>query len=144
MTDAERLALIDALNAEYAAVYAYGVIDAYASTERDRLVTQYTAAHRARRDSTVEALTAAGTTAPPPDAAYTAPFPIDDPIPAANLAVTVETDCAVAWRSVVERADTELVRWMGIEALTESALRQATWQAILGAAPPTVAFPGMA
>ncbi|MEV6429683.1 ferritin-like domain-containing protein [Nocardia sp. NPDC051463] len=143
MTDAERLALIDALNAEYAAVYAYGVIDAYASTERDRLVTQYTAAHRARRDSTVEALTAAGT-APPSDAAYTVPFPVDDPIPAANLAVTVETDCATAWRCVVERADTEPVRRLGIEALTESAMRQAAWQAILGANPPTVAFPGMA
>ncbi|MFD0364378.1 ferritin-like domain-containing protein [Nocardia sp. GCM10030253] len=144
MTDAERLALLDALNAEYAAVYAYGVIDAYASTERDRLVTQYTAAHRARRDSTIDALTAAGATAPPPNAAYTAPFPVDDPIPAANLAVTVETDCTVAWRSVVERADTEPVRRTGIEALTECALRLATWQSILGADPPTVAFPGKA
>jgi aspartate/methionine/tyrosine aminotransferase len=142
MTDAERQALLDALNAEYAAVYAYGVIDAFASTERDPLVTQYTAAHRARRDSTIETLAAAGGTVPPPDAAYTAPFPVDDPIPAANFAVTVETDCTVAWRSVVERAGTEVVRRIGIEALTECALRVAGWQAILGTNPPTVAFPG--
>jgi hypothetical protein len=142
MTDAERQALIGALNAEYAAVYAYGVIGAYASPERGLLITQYTAAHRARRDSTVDALTAAGATAPPPDAAYTTPFPVDDPIPAAHLAVTVETDCSAAWRSVVEHADTEPVRRMGIDALTESALRLATWQSILGTNPPTVAFPG--
>ncbi|MEV0292845.1 ferritin-like domain-containing protein [Nocardia sp. NPDC050710] len=142
MTDAERQALLDALNAEYAAVYAYGVIAAYAAPERTRLVAQHTAAHRARRDATIEALSAAEITVPAPDAAYTTPFPVDDPIPAAELAVTVENDTAVAWRAVVERAETEPLRRLGIDALTESALRQATWQTILGANPPTIAFPG--
>ncbi|WP_228002723.1 ferritin-like domain-containing protein [Nocardia australiensis] len=142
MTDAERRALLDALNAEYAAVYAYGVIGAYASHERDRIISQYSAAHRSRRDSTVDALAAAGAAVPPSDAAYTTPFPVDDPIPAAHLAVTVESDCAAAWRSVVERAESEPVRRTGIDALTESAVRLATWQSILGTNPPTVAFPG--
>lgn len=142
MTDTERQALLDALRAEYGAVYAYGVIAAYASAERGRLVAESTAAHRARRDATIDALTAAGVTAPPPDAAYTMPFPVNDPIPAARLAATVETDTAVAWRSVVERADTENVRRMGVDALTESAVRLATWQSILGTNPPTTAFPG--
>ncbi|GAA5083274.1 ferritin-like domain-containing protein [Nocardia iowensis] len=144
MTEAEREALLDALHAEYGAVYAYGVIAAYASPERGRLVAENTAAHRARRDTTIDALTSGGATVPPPDAAYTVPFPVNDPIPAAQLAVTVETDTAVAWRSVVERADSEPLRRMGIEALTESAVRLATWQAILGTNPPTVAFPGKA
>ncbi|MFD6156601.1 ferritin-like domain-containing protein [Nocardia sp. NPDC060256] len=144
MTDAERQALLDALRAEYGAVYAYGVIAAYASPERGRLVAENTAAHRARRDATIDALTAAGVTAPPSDAAYTVPFPVNDPIPAAHLAATVETDTAVAWRSVVERGDSEPVRRMGVEALTESAVRLATWQSILGTNPPTIAFPGKA
>ncbi|MEU7138474.1 ferritin-like domain-containing protein [Nocardia sp. NPDC046473] len=144
MTDAERQALLDALRAEYGAVYAYGVIAAYASSERGRLVAENTAAHRARRDATIDALTAAGVTAPPSDAAYTVPFPVNDPIPAAHLAATVETDTAVTWRSVVERADSESVRRMGVEALTESAVRLATWQSILGTNPPTIAFPGKA
>ncbi|MFE9576038.1 ferritin-like domain-containing protein [Nocardia sp. NPDC006044] len=144
MTDSERQALLDALRAEYGAVYAYGVIAAYASAERGRLVAESTAAHRARRDATIDALTAAGVTAPPPDAAYTMPFPVNDPIPAARLAATVETDTAVAWRSVVERGDTENVRRMGVDALTESAVRLATWQSILGTDPPTIAFPGKA
>lgn len=144
MTDAERRALLDALNAEYAAVYAYGVIGAYASPERTRLVATAAAAHRARRDSTVDALTAAGITSPAPDPAYTTPFPVDDPIPAARLAVVVETDAAGAWRAVVERAESDDLRGLGIDGLTESAVRLATWQAILGANPPTVAFPGKA
>ncbi|MET7767497.1 ferritin-like domain-containing protein [Nocardia sp. NPDC005366] len=144
MTDAERRAMLDALAAEHAAVYAYGVIAAYASPERTRLVAEDTAAHRARRDATVEALKAAGVTAPAPEAAYTTPFPVDDPIPAARLAVTVENDAAVAWRAVVEHADSESARGIGVDALTECALRLATWQAILGANPPTIAFPGRA
>jgi aspartate/methionine/tyrosine aminotransferase len=144
MTEAERQALLDALRAEYTAVYAYGVIAAYASAERTRLVAQDTAAHRARRDTTIDALKAAGVVVPPPDAAYTTPSPVNDPIPAANLAVTVETDTAVAWRSVVENGNSEPIRRMGVDALTECALRLATWQSILGANPPTVAFPGKA
>lgn len=144
MTETERQALLDALRAEYAAVYAYGVIAAYAAAERSRLVAQDTAAHRARRDATIDALTAAGVNAPPPDAAYTVPFPVTGPIDAARLAATVESDTAVAWRSVVERADAQPTRRTGIDALTECALRLATWQSILGANPPTVPFPGKA
>ncbi|WP_327119694.1 ferritin-like domain-containing protein [Nocardia sp. NBC_01730] len=144
MTDAERQALLDALNAEYGAVYAYGVIAAYASPERTRLIAEHTAAHRARRDSTADALATSGATVPPPDAAYTVPFPVTDPIPAARLAVTVESDTAVAWRSVVEHGESESVRRTGVDALTEAAVRLALWQSILGADPPTTAFPGKA
>ncbi|MGW4848428.1 ferritin-like domain-containing protein [Nocardia brasiliensis] len=142
MTDAERQALLDALRAEYSAVYAYGVVAAYASRERYRLVAEHTASHRARRDATIDALTAAGVTAPPPDAAYTMPFPVNDPIPAAHLAATVESDTAVAWRAVVEHGTSEALRRMGIDALTECAVRLATWQSILGTDPPTTPFPG--
>ncbi|MEV0027774.1 ferritin-like domain-containing protein [Nocardia sp. NPDC050793] len=142
MTDAERQALLDALAAEYAAVYAYGVVAAFASPERDRLIAENTAAHRARRDTTVDALRAAGTPAPPPEPAYTIPFPVDDPWAAARLAVTVENDAAVAWRAVVEHGESEEIRRTGIDGLTECALRVAAWQAILGANPPTSAFPG--
>jgi aspartate/methionine/tyrosine aminotransferase len=144
MTEDERRALTDALNAEYGAVYAYGVIAAYASPERARLVAEHTAAHRARRDATVDALALGGATVPPPDAAYTVPFPVTDPIPAARLAVTVESDTAVAWRAVVERAASMAIRRAGVDALTEAAVRLATWQSILGADPPTIAFPGKA
>ncbi len=134
--------LTEALNAEYAAVYAYGVIAAYASPERTKMVAEYLAAHRARRDATIDALKATGAAVPAPAAAYTPPFPVDNPIPAANLAVTVESDAAVAWRSVVERATTPDLRRTGIDGLTETAGRLATWQGVLGVNPSTVPFPG--
>ncbi|MFG1795344.1 ferritin-like domain-containing protein [Nocardia sp. NPDC049149] len=142
MNDTERQALLDALHAEYGAVYAYGVIAAYASPERARLVAEHTAAHRARRDTTIDALTASGIDAPAQNAAYTVPFPVTDPIPAAKLAAIVESDCAVAWRAVVEHGAAETLRGMGVDALTEAAVRLATWQSILGTNPPTIAFPG--
>ena len=138
----DQQALLDALNAEYTAVYAYGLIAAYASPERAKVVAEFTAAHRARRDATVDALKEAGASVPAPAAAYTPPFPVDDPIPAAKLAVTVETDTAVAWRAVVEHSTTPDRRRIGIEALTECAVRLATWQSILGVNPATTPFPG--
>lgn len=142
MTTTDQQALTDALSAEYAAVYAYGIIAAFANHDRDKLVSEYTAAHRARRDATIGLIESLGAPAPAPDAAYTVPFEVNDPIPAAKLAVVVETDTATAWRSVVERADTPAIRRIGIDALTEAALRLANWQAILGTNPPTIAFPG--
>ncbi|WP_433565703.1 ferritin-like domain-containing protein [Nocardia sp. CA-151230] len=144
MTTTDQQALIDALSAEYAAVYAYGVIAAYANHDRDKLVAEYTASHRARRDATIDTLKASGATVPEPAAAYTSPIPVNDPIPAAKLAITVESDAAAAWRSVVERAGNPDLRRTGIEALTECAVRLATWNSILGTSPATVAFPGRA
>ncbi|MEU6560931.1 ferritin-like domain-containing protein [Nocardia nova] len=142
MSGIDQQVLTQALNAEYSAVYAYGVIAAYASPERTKMVAEYLAAHRARRDATIDALKAAGGTVPAAAAAYAPPFPVDNPIPAAKLAVTVESDGAVAWRSVVERATTPELRRTGIDGLTETASRLAGWQAVLGVNPPTTPFPG--
>ncbi|WP_280299089.1 DUF4439 domain-containing protein [Nocardia neocaledoniensis] len=140
----QRQALQAALDREYAAVYSYGVVAAYANADRARLVAEFSAAHRARRDATVELLEASGSAPAAPAAAYNPPFPVDDPIPAAHLAVAVESDCAAAWYAVVEQASDETVRAAATEALTEAAVRRARWQAILGATPVSTAFPGRA
>ncbi|WP_459547203.1 ferritin-like domain-containing protein [Nocardia sp. X0981] len=142
MSGTEQQALHDALAAEYAAVYAYGLIAAHTDPDRRRMVGQYTGAHRARRDATVDLLTGKGGTAPPAEPAYTVPIPVTDPDSAARLAIVVETDTAVAWRAVAEYARGEAVRRAAIEALTESALRRAAWQTIRGTDPATTAFPG--
>lgn len=60
----EQQALIDALQAEYAAVFAYGLVAAFSNPTRSDLVSANTAAHRARRDATIDALTAADVEAP--------------------------------------------------------------------------------
>ncbi|TJZ81096.1 DUF4439 domain-containing protein [Rhodococcus oryzae] len=138
----EQQALSDALRAEHAAVYAYGLIAAFSNPARIGDITTDAAAHRARRDATIDALTAAGVRAPAADSGYTMPFPVVDPISAIQLAAAVEADTAVAWRSVIERAESEHTRQAAVDALTETALRTANWRAILGTAPPTVPFPG--
>ncbi|MGB3770268.1 MAG: DUF4439 domain-containing protein, partial [Rhodococcus sp. (in: high G+C Gram-positive bacteria)] len=79
---------------------------------------------------------------PQPAAGYTVPFPVTDPVAAARLAARVEEDCATAWRSVIERAESGFTRDTAIVALTESARRDASWRAILGIFPSTVPFPG--
>ncbi|MFZ2528771.1 MAG: ferritin-like domain-containing protein [Rhodococcus sp. (in: high G+C Gram-positive bacteria)] len=138
----EQQALVDALNAEYAAVFGYGIVAAFSNPARGAEVAADTAAHRVRRDATIDALTAANVEPPVAAAGYTVPFPVIDPVTAAQLAVQIETDVAVAWRSVVERAHIEPTRGAAIEALTESALRAARWRTNLGVTPPTVALPG--
>ncbi|MGI5217288.1 ferritin-like domain-containing protein [Nocardia sp. CA-290969] len=142
MSATEQRALAEALTAEYAAVYAYGVIAAHTGADQRRTVAQHTAAHRARRDATVDLLTGQRATVPPPDPAYTAPLPVSDADTAAQLAIIVETDSAVAWRAVVERAETESTRRIAVEALTECAGRRAVWSAARGTEPATTAFPG--
>ncbi|WP_430332084.1 ferritin-like domain-containing protein [Rhodococcus sp. ACT016] len=138
----EQQALIDALRAEYAAIFAYGLVAAFSNPSRADLVSTNTAAHRARRDATIDALTAASVEPPQPEAGYSVPFPVTDPTSAAQLAAQVEADTAVAWRSVIERSQSEHTREVGMTALTEAAVRAANWHAILGVAPPTTAFPG--
>lgn len=138
----EQQALIDALNAEYAAIFAYGLVAAFSNQMRSDLVEANTAAHRARRDATIDALTAANIEVPQPDAGYAVPVQVTDPISAARLAAQAEADTAVAWRSVIERSESEHTREVGVTALSEAAVRGANWRAILGDAPPTTAFPG--
>ncbi|NKY35160.1 ferritin-like domain-containing protein [Nocardia speluncae] len=142
MSGTEQQALADALSAEYATIYAYGLVASHAGADQRGTVAQFTAAHRARRDATVDILSGRRGTVPAPDAAYTMPLAVSDPDTAAQLAIAVETDTAVAWRTVVERAETDNTRRIAIEALTETAGRRAVWQSLRGADPATTAFPG--
>ncbi|AJW39417.1 DUF4439 domain-containing protein [Rhodococcus sp. 06-470-2] len=138
----EQQGLVDALHAEYAAVFAYGVVAAFSNPTRAELVASNTAAHRARRDATIDALQAASVTVPLPDPAYASPFPVTDAISAAQLAAQAEIDTSIAWRSSIERSRSGATRDMAVQALTDAAVRLATWQQILGVSPSSTAFPG--
>ena len=139
---AEQQGLLDALRAEHAAVFAYGIIAAFPNPERATMVGAATAAHRSRRDATIDALTAASVPAPPAEPGYTVPAPVTDPVSAAQLAVVVENETAIAWRSAVERAESEPGRQRAVDALTECAVRLGEWRQVLGVGPPTVPLPG--
>lgn len=141
-TASARPSLIAALEAEHAAVFAYGVIAAFANPARSAQVDADVAAHRAMRDALVDSLKSAGITPPRAAAGYSTPFPVVDPVSAAQLAAQTEFDVAVAWRSVVENGDTPETRSFATDALTATAIRCAVWRSALGIDPWTLAFPG--
>ncbi len=136
-------ALQSALAAEHAAVWAYGLAGAFLAGEPAGQLAEAAAAHRARRDATERALLDAGAQPVPAEPGYRTPEPVTDAASALRLAITVETDAAEAWRSVIERSPSEAdVRRAALDALTEAAVRATRWRATAGDTPLTVTFPG--
>jgi Domain of unknown function (DUF4439) len=141
-SDAAAAALFDAVAAEHATIYGYGIVSAHSSADENDLVSAAMAEHRERREAAIATLTGRSAKAPLPAAGYQLPTPVNTPTDAANLAVRMEEDCAVAWRAAIERATTEQDRTFGVTALTEAAVATARWKQVLGTRPVTVAFPG--
>ena len=100
------------------------------------------AQHRARREAAIALLDARSVATPLPAAGYQLPLEVSDPTQAAQLAVRMEEDAAVAWRAVLEQATTTDDRRVAVTALTESAVLAARWTQVLGGQPVTLAFPG--
>lgn len=142
LSAADQQALTGALQSVYAAIYAYGLVAAYGNPSRATQVASLVAAIRAVRDEAVGMLASAGAPIPREAAGYTVPSPVTDPKSAARLAVRVEEDCAVAWRSALERADAQAVRDLALQALADCAVRAGNWNVALNVEPPTTAFPG--
>ena len=144
----EQQAVADALRAEHAAVYAYGLVDAYAAPQRSAAINEAAAAHRARRDATTSLLRSNGVAPPAAEAGYVIPLPVTDPTTAVALAAEIESETAVVWRSLLERSApqsanaTTGLRSTAVDALADCAVRGAGWRAVLGQSPPTTPFPG--
>ena len=135
-------ALCDALSTEHAVIYGYGMVSAHSDPELNKLVSAAIAEHRHRRDEVMAMLSARSVTAPVAAAGYQLPMPVKNATDAARLAVRMEADTAVAWRAVVEQAQTADDRGFGLTALTQSAVLAARWNKVLGVFPLTTAFPG--
>lgn len=135
-------ALFDAIAAEHATIYGYGMVSAHSPFDRNYLVADAMAEHRALREAAIALLAKRDIAAPLPAAGYHLPMAVDDPASAAQLAITMEQDNAVAWRAVIEQATDEPVRAFAVTALTESAVTAARWRRVIGVSPSTVAFPG--
>jgi Domain of unknown function (DUF4439) len=141
-SDADAGALYDAVATEHAAIYGYGLVSAHSSPDVNGLVSNALAQHRERRDAAIAMLASRSVTAPLAAVGYQPPIPVNNPTDAANLAVQMENDCAVAWRAVVEQAKSGQDRSFGVAALTQCAVMAARWKQVLKAWPLTVAFPG--
>ena len=135
-------ALFDAIATEHATIYGYGLVSAHSTPEVNDLVASSMSEHRLRRESAIAMLDSRSVEAPLPAAGYQLPMEVDNPTDAANLAVRMEEDAAVAWRAVLEQATDEQERAFAVTALTQCAVTAARWSRVLGVSPITVAFPG--
>lgn len=140
--DPAAAALYDTLATEHATIFGYGIVSAHSAPEDNHLVSKAMATHREQRETLLRMLDRRSVTPPQPAPGYQLPLQVDDPADAANLAVRMETDAAVAWRAVVEQTDDAEERAYAVAALTQSATMAARWRHILGLWPVTEPFPG--
>lgn len=131
-----------AVDAENAAVYTYGVLTAFTTGEARVAVATDIAEHRARRDELNTTLVGAGGSARDTAAGYVLPVEVTNSATAARAALDAEQDTAQAYRSLAEHADTEKIRRLAVDGLTECALRAAYWRDASGVKPVTTALPG--
>lgn len=135
-------ALYDAIAVEYGVIYGYGHVSAHSVPDLNNLVSTSIAEHRTRREAAIAIMKGDSVEPPAPAAGYSLPIPVDSPDDAAQLAVRMENDTAVAWRAVLEQSNDADERAFAVTALTEAAVRAARWNLVLGVFPVTDAFPG--
>jgi hypothetical protein len=135
-------ALCAALTTEHAVIYGYGMVSAHCQPDLNTLVSSALNQHRQRRDQAIAMLAGRSVSAPVAAAGYQLPMPVNNPTDAIRLALRMEKDTEVAWRAVIEQAQTPDDRKFGVNALTQSAVLAARWRQVLGDWPITTAFPG--
>ncbi len=135
-------ALCAALTTEHAVIYGYGIVSAHCEPDQNSLVSYSLSQHRQRRDQVIAMLGGRSVKAPVAAEGYQLPMPVNNPTDANRLAARMEKDTEVAWRAVLEQAQTPEDRTFGVTALTQSAVLAARWNQVLGVNPITTAFPG--
>jgi uncharacterized protein DUF4439 len=135
-------ALCAALATEHAVIYGYGIVSAHSPPDINKLVAYAMNQHRERRDRTIVMLAGRSVSTPVAAAGYQLPMPVDNATDAARLAIRMEKDSEVAWRAVIEQAQTPQDRSFGVTALTQSAVLATRWNQVLSIWPITTAFPG--
>ncbi|HWC79191.1 MAG TPA: ferritin-like domain-containing protein [Pseudonocardiaceae bacterium] len=136
-------ALQNALTAENALIWMYGLATAFVTATGSTDLSAGTTEHSARRDATQRLLTDGGVTPDPAAAAYLTPTPVTDSKSAMVVLAVAESEAEVAWRAVLETTDDAELRRTGLSALTDSAVRQTRWRRLSGQSPASVAMPGV-
>jgi hypothetical protein len=131
-------ALQNALAAEQAASYGYGIVGArvpQGSAAQSDAGTDWLAHVRAR-DQLTQLISARGATPTPAAVVYQLPFPVSSAAQARVLAATLEDRVAEAYLGLVALTDAAL-RSLGAEQVRAAALRAEAWRGS------TEAFPGL-
>jgi hypothetical protein len=136
-------ALRSALSAEHAALWVYGLANAFAGEARVRsAIGDAVEQHRRLRDTAERALRDAAQTPPAAQPAYDVGEPVGDQKAAIGLLVKAESDCEIGWRSVLENTEDPALRGTALDGLTTSATRATRWRLTIGQQPAAEPFPG--
>jgi hypothetical protein len=133
--------LADALRAEHAAIFGYGIVGARLSGGSVSAAKRAETAHRKRRDALLERLSGRKQTPPAAEPAYPLPFEVSDGDGALKLAVHLEERTAGVWRAAIS-ATKGKDRQLAVEALIDCAIRASRWRTAAGT-DATVALPGI-
>jgi Domain of unknown function (DUF4439) len=139
----ETAALREALAAEHAAVWGYGVVGAALEVEARPPATAAETTHRDVRDRVTALLEERGADPVPAEGAYSLPFPVLSAVDAAALAVVLEDGVAAAWVRVLDQAADRAVREVAVSCLSSAEARAVSWRGAAGTTPVTTAFPGL-
>ena len=139
----ENAALREALAAEHAAVWGYGVVGSALTVEARPPATTAETAHRDVRDRVTAMLQERGADPVTAEGAYSLPFPVLSDVDAAALAVVLEDGVAGAWVRVLDQAVQREVRELAVGWLTGAEARAVWWRRAAGTVPVTSAFPGL-
>ncbi len=135
-------ALQDALAAEHAALWCYGLAVAFLEPAQADQARADAEDHRMLRGAVEATLAQIGARAVSAQPAYATPEPVLDAASAARLALVAETDALAAWRSVLERTTDRPLRQAALDALTDGTLRCARWRVVTNTPPAIPTFPG--
>jgi hypothetical protein len=141
--ESENTALGEALAAEHAAVWGYGVVGAALGTQAQASAATSEAAHRDVRDQVVALLHGRKADVVDAKGAYTLPFPVLSEVDAAALAVVLENGVAAAWVRVLDQAVERSTRELAVGVLGDAEVRAVGWRAAAGQTPVTSALPGL-
>jgi hypothetical protein len=123
-------ALQEALAAEQAIVYGYGVLGAHLSGTQEAYAMQRLTSHMLRRDKLAAAITADGATPVLARVAYALPFPVDNQASARELGGHLELGAADAAWDLAAAADARSAsRSLAVAWLTDAAVSAEYWGA---------------
>jgi Domain of unknown function (DUF4439) len=139
----ENAALNEALAAEHAAVWGYGVVGAALGAGAASAAAAAETAHRDLRDRVTALLVERKAEAVGAQGGYALPFPVLSEVDAAALAVVLEEGTAAAWVRVLDQSVERSTRELAVEALSAAEVRAVAWRTAAGQTPVTRAFPGL-
>ena len=139
----ENTALGEALAAEHAAVWGYGVVGAALDEKARQPAEDAEAAHRDVRDQVSTLLADRKAEVVDAKGGYALPFPVLSAVDAAALGAVLEDGVTAAWVRVLDQAAERSTRELAVGVLSAAEVRAVGWRVAAGKPPVTRPFPGL-